>query len=165
MKLAKEIKMLRKAEELHEDNVYPGYPFLIHGIVDMKNETGSINLGKFIGLNKFIDEIHSKLCYHMVGNYESQKGSWLNETHMENHKKYLKMGYDDFYIDNLEVTKMFFALFAAIRECKGKSDYIYFGYDGDADFAWVERFHGDRAGTKEEKIRKYLADYYEIKCK
>ena len=116
-------------------------------------------------LEKFIHEIHANFCYHMIGNYESTKGSWLQNTKMQDHEKYLKAEYDDFYIDNIEVTKLFFALFAAIRETADKDALVYWGYDGDPDFAWVEVFTEDDSGTKEAKIRKYLADYYEINCK
>lgn len=164
MKMTKEIKMLRRAEKMHDDNVYPGYPFMIHGIVDMKDGVGYIDRGDAMPLEKFIHEVSASLCYHMVGNCNSTKGSWLNDTKMEAHKKYLEADYDDFYIDNLPVTQLYFALFAAIRETKGKDALIYWGYDGDSDCAWVEVFAEDERGTKEEKIRQYLADYYEIKC-
>ena len=133
MKVKKEIQQLRKIQQLMEDNVYPGYPYMIHGIVDMEDKCGWIGLGgRKMNLEKFCHEINAELCYQLIGSTKATKGSWIVDTHMEEHEQYLKAEYNDFYNDNVEVAKLYFALYAAIRESKGTNNIIFFTYYGYA---------------------------------
>lgn len=161
MKIKKEIKQLRKIQRLLEDNVYPGYPFLIHGIIDMGDESAWINMyGRKMNLEKFCSEFDSKMCFHMMGSNLATKGSWATGPHqMQDHERFLQAKYDDFYIDNLGATQLYFATYAAIRECRGTKSFIFFSYDDDCEYANVQIFKDDEAGTALEKINTYLREY------
>ena len=150
-----EIKLIRRMEKFHDDHMYPGYPFLIHGVIDCEDKVGYIDGGKAMPLlTKFFPKFESMVCYHMVDCSLTIKGSWLNETHMDPYQKILEAEYDDFYIDNLEVTKLYFALYSAYRSNRNTKKFIYFGYDGDSEYVWVKVF------SSVKEIKQYIKDYY-----
>lgn len=154
--MKQEIKLIRRIERYHESMVYPGYPFLIHGYVDMGEKVGSINLSNPMTLEKFCKEFDAKMCYQMVNSQMSVKGNWLVNTQMAESKRFLNAEYDDFYIDCLGATRLYFALYSAIRELK-KNDskaIIYFGYDDNTEWTWVEVFNSM------DNIKSFVHEYY-----
>ena len=152
--MKQEIKVFKKIERTFNDLMYPGYPFSIIGYADLGTEEFWLQGKKINSLRNFCNSFDSLCCYHMVGSELATKGSWLIETHMDMPEDFLKADYDRFYIDNYEVVKLYFAVYSAIRAFRATKQYLFFVYNGEADYVDVKAF------STVEEIEQYRQDYW-----
>jgi len=158
--MSKEINTFKKMEKIVGDMMYPGYPFVVVGYADLEKENYFLNGTCYQGLKQFSEKFDSLLCYHMVGSNLAHKGNWLESTYMAEIERFIKADFDDFYIDNYEVTKLWFATYSALRyvanvEKDKKPKFLWFYYNGEADFVEVKLFR-----TAEE-LEQFYKDYWE----
>lgn len=164
MKKRKEFSLLKKCCKFLEDMEYPGYPFSRFGIVDFKTKDCWVNNKRdsFVtdpNFEKFGLLFQSGLLYNILDTNFTRKGSFVTNSHMEHYKTFLQEkwqdpnGDDQFYIDNQELVRLYFAVYAAIREYKDTNKIMLYIYDGDAGYVDVLLFD-----TLDE-INKYYKDY------
>ena len=165
MKKRKEFLALKKCCRYLDDMKYPGYPFSICGIIDFKTldcyvDNHRENFVTDSGFHKFGVWFEAGLLYNILDSDFTRKGSFVVESHMENYKVFLEEkwkdedGNDRFFIDNKELVRLYFSVYAAIREYKNTEKLLFFSYDGDSEGLCVELFD-----TLEE-IQKYYKEYF-----
>ena len=157
--MKKEVKLLRAVQRYLDDFAYPGYPFAANGIVDM--ETQQCWMGPRGGAMKFenfMKEFDSMITYQVLGSNLATKGSFLVDSKMSPVKEFLEAEYDDFYIDSIEATKLYFAFYAAYRAAKNTKSFIFYQCDCDCCYTNVEIFCDDAEGTALSKIKKFIKD-------
>lgn len=151
-----EIKLLRNCQRILNDNVYPGYPFQMSVIIDMKTKDAWIDLNRKTTLSAFMQRLNNATVFCSLGTTKANKGSWVQDRTMSSPEEILNAESDDFYIDNLEVTKFYFAVNAAIRECRDKDSIIFACVDCNCDYVDCKIFN------KKEDIEKYIEEYWSI---
>lgn len=153
--MKEEIRILRRVQKYLEEFQYPGYPFAINGIVDMGTQKCYLGYhGKALNFESFREKFDALLAYQMVGCNLAEKGSFLNDSKMADHEKFLQADFEDFYIDNMEATQLYFAFYAAYREADTNS-IIFFQCDGDSDYVDVKIFKDGLKETALSQIKKY----------
>ena len=169
MRTRKEFRKIKHIIRVLESNQYPGYPYCSFGVIDFKTkDCWTSNFRKnFItdeGWNKFASQFEAGMLYHVLDSRFDQKGNFIFNSHMDNYKKFLTEPWqtsrddgddliENFYIDNQELVRLYFAVYAAIREYKDTSKIMLYIYDGDAEYVDVLLFD-----TLDE-INKYYKDY------
>lgn len=130
-----------------ESYQYPGYPFSIYGVIDFKTRDywvsgDSNNYVANSTWDNFASQFEINLLYHILGSDLANKQTWLQDGHMENYRVFLDAPWDDdnFYIDNQELTRLYFAVYAAIREYQNTDKLMLFMYDGDSEYVDVLLF-------------------------
>lgn len=154
----KEFRKLKSLSMKAESWQYPGYPFSLHGVIDFKTKncwtTNNHKSFKIKSWLQFVKEFDSYLLYHILGTRFGCKGNFVCESKMANYETFLhEKDYDDYYIDNLELTRLYFAVWSAIREYKDTDKLLWFIYDGDSEYADVLLFDNI------EQINKYAKEY------
>ena len=134
---------------------YPGHSFSIYGIIDFKDKyywlDNNSRTYKITDWKNFQKDFDSQLLYHILGSRLATKGNFLINIHMEDYRKFLEEPWekyfddddspiDNFYIDNFELTRLYFAVYAAIREYKDSQKIMWFMYDGDSEYVDVLLF-------------------------
>jgi len=124
---------------------YPGYPFSIYGIIDFKDKCYWLNnnsrICKITDWKNFIKDFDSQLLYHIVDSCFTARGNFLMDQHMSHYKEILKGTSDDFYIDNFNLIKLYFAVYSAIKEYKNSKKIMWFLYDGDSEYIDILLFN------------------------
>ena len=169
MKTRKEFRKIKHIIRVLESNQYPGYPYCSFGVIDFKTKDCWTSNGRknfIVDKNwyKFASQFEAGMLYHTLDSRFDQKGSFVFESHMDNYKKFLTEPWqtsrdddddliENFYIDNQELVRLYFAVYAAIREYKNTNKIMLYIYDGDAEYVDVLLFD-----TLDE-INKYYKDY------
>ena len=174
MKTRKEFKKVRHIIRVCESHQWPGYPYCHFGVVDFKTKdcwdsNGRKNFVTDENWYKFSSQFEAGMLYHILDSDFDRKGNFIVDSHMENYRTFLdsewsdkvtnlfgeKVNNDHFYIDNRELTRLFFAVYAAIREYKDTNKIMLYMYDGDAEYVDVKIFE-----TLED-----IQNYYEMYIK
>ena len=165
MKKRKEFSLLKKCCRFLEDMEYPGYPFSRFGIVDFKTKDCWVNNKKnsFVtdaNFEKFGLLFQSGLLYNILDSNFTCKGSFVTDSHMEHYKTFLQEkwhdenGNDQFYIDNQDLTRLYFAVWSAIREFQNTDKIMFFDYNGETEWVEVQVFDNI------EEIQAYYNTYF-----
>lgn len=156
MKMKQEVRLLRKAQKIAWDNMYPGYPFSMTIIIDLEDKSAYVNwCGKKISLSRALEQVYSKLIYQCLGANNTSKKSFLVDQHLEDYQTYLKCNEEDFWFNNLNAVRFYFALNSAIFNHK-KTDkgYVFGIIDDDCDYVDVRVFNDLK------DIQAYVDNYF-----
>ena len=169
MKTSKEFRKIKHIIRVLESNQYPGYPYCHFGVVDFKTKDcwDSNGRKKFItddNWYKFASQFEAGMLYHVLDSRFDQKGNFVFNSHMDSYKKFLTEPWqtssnddggliENFYIDNQELVRLYFAVYAAIREYKNTNKIMFYIYDGDAEYVDVLLF------DNLDEINKYYKEY------
>ena len=150
----KRITLLRTINKKAEEQQYPGYPFQLTGIIDLKNKKGMFDsYGRPMDILKFFEKFDSHLVFQALGSKLAQKGNWYNDGHkLAEYKKFISqdVDYDDFYFDNLNAVKLWFGVYSAYRQFKDKDRVIWFIIDDDSEYVDIKVF------KNEQEIQKFI---------
>jgi len=150
-----EFKRLKQLSLKTESLYYPGYPFSLYGVIDFKTKhcwtTNSYKVFTINNWSSFSKEFDAPLLYHILNSHFTRKGNFIYNTHMDNYKKFLEEPWttsfnegdypiENFYIDNHELTRLYFSVWAAIREYKDSNKFMWFMYDGESEYVDVLLF-------------------------
>lgn len=136
MSKSKEFLLLRKMGRKLVDQWYPGYPVAFYGVIDCGTKDIWIDpdttttLKDWVDFKKYFD---INLLYHILDTNLATKGSWVRDTEMANYKKFVESAeepFDDyFWIQSEGLVRLYFGVWAAIREYQDQKKYIFFSYD------------------------------------
>lgn len=164
MKKRKEFLALKKCCRYLDDLKYPGYPFAICGIIDFKTLDCYVdNHGDFVtdpSFHKFSLWFEAGLLYNILDSDFTRKGSFVVDSYMADYKIFLEEkwqdeeGRDQFFIDNQELVRLYFAVYAAIRQYKSSEKILFFSYDGDSEWVDVQVF------DNLEEINQFYETYF-----
>ena len=152
-----EIRLLRKAQKVLWENQYPGYPFQMSVIVDLEEQCAWVDyVSHKTNLNEAIAKIYGTLMYVSFGARNTDKRTFIIDQHLEDYKKYLDYDEEDFYIDNVNAVRFYFALSSAIYNRKKNDKRVVFAViDDESDFVDVQVFDNIH------DIEEYVKDFYE----
>ena len=155
MQMKNEIKLLRKAQKLLWENQYPGYPFQTSIIVDVADKCAWVDYcGRKVNLETALARIGNKLLYAGLGARKTDKRTFIIDQHLEDYKEYLDYNEEDFYFDNLNAIRLYFALSSAIFNRKTYDNVFVFGViDDECDLVDVRVF------DNEHDIQAYVDTY------
>ena len=142
-----EIKYLRKCQKSLWDQQYPGYPYQLSVVIDLKEKAGYKDVGRKMPLDRLLKEVNNELIYQSLGANNTSKQTFIIDQHLEDHSKYLLAEYGDFFIDNLNAVRFYFALNSAIVH--NQKGYIFAMIDEECECVDVKVFNNL------EEIKKY----------
>lgn len=155
MDYAKAKKLLHKATRLHFREMYPGYPFAMIGFYFTKLNSGEVDKHTFSNISNFRKLFETNLIFQCLGSDLATKGSWATGRHkMDSYKAFLDANEDDFYFDELNAVKLYFAFYSAYRQYKDKDAIIFFVINTECDYVDVRVFE-----TIEE-LEQYQKEYW-----
>ena len=162
-------RIAAKCEEL---NTWPGCPWGKWGAVDFKTKDYWIsNIMKYKVADEnwknFAVDFQRGMVYQILDCMFITKGNWLVNAEMANYRKFLDADWsekdtnykgeevtsDNFYIDNQNLVRLYFAVWAAIREYKNTDKVMVFIHDQDNDYTDVLIFNNL------EEANQYYKDY------
>lgn len=152
-----EIRTLRKCQKVMRDMQWPGYPFQMTIIIDLKEKKAWVDYGKERTLDRALLEISQPLLYQAVGCTLMAKRTFLQDQRLSTAEKIIKADYDDLYIDNEYAIKFYLALMSTIYNHKREEQedtYIFGCVDCDADYIEVKEF------KKLNEIQQFYKDYF-----
>lgn len=159
--MKKEIKLLQKCQQFMLNNIYPGYSFQLSAIIDIESDKvydddESLYSSKTYTIEEFLKNITVKLAYRGLGCSKMTKGSWIVEQDLGSHEDILKANDEEFYLDNMNAIKLYFALNSAIRTCQknNKKSIIFAAIDDELDFVDLKVFNNY------EEIEGYYNKYF-----
>lgn len=154
--MKEEVKLLRKAQNVIWNNQYPGYPFELSVIIDLEDKCAWVDYnGEKTDLDSALKEINNMLIYQCLGANNTNKKSFLVDQHLEDYQAYLKCNEDDFWFDNLNAVRFYFALNSAIFNHKKNDKGFVFGViDDDCDYVDVRVF------DNKKDIQAYVDNYF-----
>lgn len=154
----KRLTLLRKINKLAEMRQYPGYPFQLTGIIDLKNDKGMFgSYGRPLQIMHFFERFDSKIAFQAFGSYLATKGNWYNNGHqMANFEKFISYDtkHDDFYFDDIQSVQVWFGLYSAYRQFKGQDKFIWFIIDNECEYIDIKVFE------TEQQIKDYMKEYW-----
>ena len=159
MKTREEFKKLKHIIRKLEEPQYHGYPFSTFGVVDFKTKDcwTSNDRKNFVtdeNWYKFAAQFEAGLLYHILDSNFSGKGNFVIDSYMNHYKVFLDSKWsekvpnfkgdlvekENFYIDNQELVRLYFGVYAAIREYKNTNKLMLYFYDGDAEYTDIRLF-------------------------
>ncbi len=157
-KMKDEVKLLRKAQKVLWDNLYPGYPLQISVVMDLAEDTAWVDYkGYKTNLHRAMEIIQSATCFHALECNKVTKGNWLIDRTAEEVDEILKAKDEDFYIFDYDILKFYFGLASALVNIKDKKKGFIFGvYDEDCCYVDVKVF----GENDKDKIQKYVEEYF-----
>ena len=169
MKTRKEFKKVKQIIRVCESNQYPGYPYCHYGVIDFKTKDcwDSNRRKNFVIDNNwrnFSTQFEAGMLYHVLDSRFDQKGNFIFNAHMDSYQKFLTEPWqtsrddgddpiENFYIDNQELVRLYFAVYAAIRQYKNTNKIMFYAYDGDSEYVDVLLF------DSLDEINKYYKEY------
>lgn len=111
---------------------YPGYPFSKSIVIDFSTNEKYVDSEKVENFN----ELFAELLYQGIDSDYSIKGTFVRNSEMGTPKEFIEAKEEDFYFDNLDAIKLYFALCSAIRENQDTNHYLFACIDGES--SWVE---------------------------
>lgn len=152
-----EIRALRKCQKFMRDMQWPGYPFQMTIVIDLKEKKAWVDYGKEQTLDQALLEISQPLLYQAVGCTLMTKRTFLQDQELSTAEKIIKADYDDLYIDNEHAVKFYLALMSTIYNHKREEQedtYIFGCVDRDTDYVEVKEF------KNLDEIKKFYEDYF-----
>ncbi len=159
MKTRKEFRKVKQIIHAFESFQYPGYPYSHFGVVDFKTKDcwDSNGRKKFIADDnwyKFAAQFEAGMLYHILDSDFDRKGSFIQDSDMKDYKTFLeekwseqvekasgeKVTIEHFFIDNQELVRLYFAVYAAIRKYDNTDKVMLYIYDGGEDYVDVQIF-------------------------
>lgn len=160
--LKAEIKALNRCHKNHWDNMYPGYPLAITVSVDLETkEVWITKLGFGYKRKTTIEKLGDILSDSVMGTVVTifgNRGSFTQNEKWDTVENILQGGNDDFYLNDVDPAKFYYAMYVAIKKNLGKKGFVFGQIIKECDYVGVEEFMGDNAL---EKINKYTKDYCE----
>lgn len=160
MNTRKEFRKVKQIIHTFESFQYPGYPYSHFGVVDFKTKDcwDSNGRKKFIvddNWYKFAAQFEAGMLYHILDSDFDRKGSFIQDSYMQDYKTFLeekwseqvvntfgeKVTEEHFFIDNKELVRLYFAVYAAIRKYKNTDKVMLYIYDGEEDYVDVKIFN------------------------
>ena len=154
MNYEKTEEILHNIEDVHFGNMYPGYPFAMIGYYYTKLNSGEIDGSTFHSLEEFRHNFEPTILYQSLDTCKATKGSWLQETEMDDYKSFVKSTSEDYFFDNIDAVKLYFAFYSAYREYRDKDVIIFFVINSECDYLDVQVFQS------EEELQKYYEEYW-----
>lgn len=136
--MKQEILELRKLHREMWNSAYPGYPYCFAATVDMgTREVRLTTIGSPFHRKTTMEglgqELSNALANKAVETKFGSRGNWLEDQHWDIPEAILNGKDKDFWLSNIDITKLYFAMWSAMfKYCK--SDAIIFGilvHDGD----------------------------------
>lgn len=148
------VKVLRNCQKIAWENQYPGYPYQMTAIIDMKDKSAYLNYGKKTSIKAILDEVTKAVAYHGLDSDFTTKGNFLTPTSMDEPETIIQGSDDHFYIDHLAVVKLYLGVNAAIKRYSTTDSVMFAVCDLDADYVDVRMF------TDEQAAKQYVKDYW-----
>lgn len=121
------VGMRPAVQKLHEiqdficDNMYPGYPFTCFVVVDMKEEKAILDDEQF-GLEELGQKLGYTVARCALDCKDAHYGSWLDSSRWGDPKKIIDEDYDEFWISDSRLVRLWLAVTAVVNKCKAMKE-------------------------------------------